>query len=134
MTYNTNNIVRRAFLILCAAMLTACVRNRPSDSEITSPASVQFVNESLESASVFAVAAGGVDEEHLGVAMPGERREFTIPADVLRRGSGTIRIVAFIPALGRRRNSGPIQAGQSDFRVILPKGASQLIVEVVGTQ
>src|SRR5690554_5778307 len=91
-------------LLAMLVSTTACTGAPPVPVEVGRGAAVEFVNESLERAEVYVVVPA-IDAHHLGVAMPGERRFFVVPEEVLRRGNGSISIHAVIPAHGARRNS-----------------------------
>lgn len=90
-----------AFLLTVAAC-NAFRRGGPAPE----PATVYFVNESLDQADVFAVTQSG-DYRRIGTVMAGRTDTLTVPASMLVSG-GAINIYARLLASPRRPETGPV--------------------------
>ena len=70
------------------------------------PATIFFVNESLEQADVYAVAQSG-DRRRIGTVMAGRTDTLSVPASMLSSG-GAINIYVRLLASSRRPETGPV--------------------------
>jgi hypothetical protein len=109
------------FVVLAAATACGPVR-RVADEP---PATIIFVNESIEQATVYAVAPG-VDFRRLGIVFAGQTDTLTVPLDLTNRGGG-LNIVARLLARSELPQTGPVTIRRGEqYQVRLPTDAKLL--------
>jgi hypothetical protein len=112
------------FATAAIALATSCGRFvRGSDD---TRAFIQFVNQSLSQADVFAV--DGVRAIRMGTVMPGRTDTLEVPSDVVH-GAGTLNVVARLLASSYTPRTGQFSIGPGEMlQVTLPPDARSLVV------
>lgn len=119
---------RPAILSLLAVLLVAegCGPKRRSSS-VRSEATIEFINESIDQATVYARMPGG-QQIRLGTALPGRTTNLRVPAEVISRGAG-FSLFARLLARNDVPQSGSVVLRPGDFlQVRLPASGGALFV------
>ena len=128
-THSLKRGLRPLLLATALALPAACSRNHPEQSEgsLVGPATIVFVNESLNQADLFAVVPG-VESRKLGTVMAGRTEELVVPADIVGH-SGNLNLVARLLARNNTPSSGPVAFHAGDrLQVRLPIDGKTLFV------
>ena len=100
--------MRRRFVVASAfalvALVVGCGRFVRGSGE--PPARIVFVNESIDQATVYAVAPGS-EFRRIGTVIPGRSDTLTVPSDMVRR-AGTLNIVARLLARSDMAQTGAV--------------------------
>ena len=129
------SIVRQMRLVAAAAVLgavtlgtaTACGPLHRSEEEVADRAEIEFINESLSPAEVYAVVTGS-ESIRIGTVMAGRTEILRVPQQMVDRASA-LSIVARPLAQSRTLSTGPVSISRGErLQVRLPVSGSVLSV------
>ena len=101
------SLLRLIGRLLPAVLLTvAACRQFRRNGPAPEPATIYFVNESLDQADVFIISQSG-DARRIGTVMSGRTDTLSVPASILAAG-GSLNVYARLLASPRRPETGPV--------------------------
>ena len=104
MSSATKLLLRSLVAVVLGVSAAACGRYAKGSGQ--PPATIVFINESIDQATVYVVAPG-VEFRRVGTVIPGRTETLTIPADMIAR-AGTLNIVARLLARPEVPQTGPV--------------------------